>query len=717
MDEGGAERDAVEQEAQPPESDRETEVTVLGARTRATPGSAHVLNNRTLERFDYDDPHAALQLVPGVYVRQEDGVGLRPNIGIRGASSDRSKKVTLLEDGVLFGPAPYSAPAAYYFPIATRMYQMRVLKGPSAIQYGPHSIGGSVDLITRPIPANASGAIDLAGGDYGYGKAHGYFGSSNEQTGFLIEGVHLRSDGFKELPTGADTGFYRNEWMFKGVHRFDPHAELTHEVRLKATYSEETSNETYLGLTDADFRRNPLARYGASALDRMAWHRTAIAATHYVQPTRKMAITTTAYRNDFSRIWRKVNDFRGRRVFDVLRAPEEAGNAPYYAVISGRADSSSLGETILIGPNQRAFVSQGVQSKVELEFETGPLTHQLEYGLRFHNDRVERRHSQDAFFYIGGQLIPANEPTEVTAFNEALTDAVAAHVFDALTWQRLTVTPGIRVELMRSIFRDRAARRSNGSATQIALPGIGAFYSVTDAFGVLAGVYRGMSPPAPDIQTRPDPEVSLNYEAGARLTTGALRAELIGYYNDYSNLTSICTFSEGCSEEALDRQFDAGEARIYGVESLVEFEAPITASLKLPLRATYTLTRTELLEDFRSDDPTFGVVQAGDELPYVPEHQAFASIGLEAERAGGYVSGNYVSKMREEAGAEPLDEVVTTDEQFTVDVGAHFKPFRFLKIYGHVRNLFDELYIVSRRPFGARPNAPRWVQVGAKVEF
>jgi Fe(3+) dicitrate transport protein len=34
-----------------------------------------------------------------------------------------------------------------------------------------------------------------------------------------------------------------------------------------------------------------------------------------------------------------------------------------------------------------------------------------------------------------------------------------------------------------------------------------------------------------------------------------------------------------------------------------------------------------------------------------------------------------------------------------------------------VRNLFDSHDLVARKPFGARPNAPRWVQVGAKVKF
>ena len=71
-------------------------------------GGAKAFTPKDLELFENDDPHAVLLKVPGIYLRQEDGYGLRPNIGLRGASSDRSKKVTLMEDGILFvhlGPA------------------------------------------------------------------------------------------------------------------------------------------------------------------------------------------------------------------------------------------------------------------------------------------------------------------------------------------------------------------------------------------------------------------------------------------------------------------------------------------------------------------------------------------------------------------------------------------------------------------------------------
>ena len=81
-------------------------------------GSAHRVDEAMMELFDYNDIQQVLGQIPGVVARGEDGFGLRPNIGIRGANSDRSAKITLLEDGLPLSPAPYAAPAAYYFPLS-----------------------------------------------------------------------------------------------------------------------------------------------------------------------------------------------------------------------------------------------------------------------------------------------------------------------------------------------------------------------------------------------------------------------------------------------------------------------------------------------------------------------------------------------------------------------------------------------------------------------
>lgn len=692
------------------------ESVVVGTSEAKTSGSVHILKGDTLKRFEKDDPHAILQSVPGVYARGEDGYGLRPNIGLRGVNPDRSKKVTLLEDGVLFGPAPYSAPAAYYFPLMTRMQSVRILKGPAAIQHGPQTVGGSLELITRDIPAEEDFGVDLGGGQDLYGKFHGFYGASTERTGFLLEGVHLRTNGFKELDGGGSTGFRRNEWMMKARHQLDVEGDSRQSLQLKLGYSDEVSNESYLGLSDADFEANPQRRYEVSKLDRMENHRTQVVLSHQFE-SGALAVTTQAYRIDYHRIWRKVNRFRNMDIASVLADPTSARNAIYYGVLTGQLDSSTSGETILIGPNNRAFVSQGLQSVARWTTATGPLNHNLEAGARFHYDSIRRIHTEDGYRVVGGEFIPEGGPTDTTANNKDSTRAVALHLTDAMTWGRFVVTPGVRLEVIRSQSADYLNEKRQEGALEVLLPGLGVYGSLTRALGLFAGVYQGFSPPAPGQAGSVLPEKSVNFEGGARWTRSGERFEVVGFFNDYSNLTDVCTFSNGCLNENLDRQVDAGEANIWGMEVFAEKTFRPGGGVTFPTSLAYTLTRTKLLEDFRSDDPQYGVVRAGDEMPYVPRHQLYASAGVESVLGGVFLSAAYVGSMREAAGQGEIPEGEKTGAQLTFDLNASWNFTKQAELYLSARNLLNEQVIVSRRPFGARPNAPRTVLVGLKYSM
>ena len=558
----------------------------------------------------------------------------------------------------------------------------------------------------------------MAGGQYLYGKTHGYYGASTERTGFLVEGLHLRSNGFKELDGGGHTGFRRNEWMLKARHKldFDADGDARHTLQLKAGYSDEASNETYLGLSDADFAASPLRRYAASRLDRMEWHRTQIVLRHDLELD-ALTVTTQAYRNDLHRIWRKVNRFQGAAIANVLADPTSARNSIYYGVLTGQLDSSAPEETLLIGPNNRTFVSQGLQSVARFSATTGPLSHSVELGARYHFDEIDRLHTEDGFRMVGGQLVPEGRPTATTANNRDGTHAVALHATDAMAWEWLVVTPGVRLEVLRSQSIDRLAGETQKGSLEAVMPGLGVHGSLSRTLGLFAGVYRGFSPPAPGQPQEVLPERSTNFETGARWTRSGERFEVVGFLNAYSNLTDICTFSNGCLNDDLDRQVDAGKARILGLEAFAEKTFRPGGGVTFPTSLSYTFTRTELLEDFRSSDPQFGVVEAGDEMPYVPQHQLFASAGVESSLGGVHLSATYIGTMREEAGQGEAEPGTLTEAQLTFDLNASWSFAKKGELYLSVRNLLDNQTLASRRPYGARTTAPRAVLLGLKYSL
>ncbi len=705
------------------------DVSVAGTRLKETSGSAHVVRSKQLERFEYDDPHQVLLGVPGVYVRGEDGFGLRPNIGMRGALSDRSKKITLMEDGVLLGPAPYSAPAAYYFPLITRMSAVRVVKGPSTIVYGPHTVAGAIDFTTAPIPPDRKTMVDVAFGQYLYRKVHLRQSFADETRAILVEGIHVGTEGFKTLDgAGGDTGFSRNEFMVKGRWSFGTVDTLFHDVEVKAGYSGEISNETYLGLTDADFRATPYRRYAASRLDRMEWNRTQIQLTHRVTNGGALTVETTAYRHDMQRAWNKVNAFRGASISDVLSNPNTQQNQLYYGALTGAVPADTPELDLMIGPNDRTFVSQGIQTAIKWKPVTGPISHRMELGLRLHNDSIKRLHTEAAHAVEGDEVIRktiSSKSTatllETTGDNDGSTLALALHAIDAATWGPVTVTGGVRVESIHGAFTDRLNGRIERTVQQVVLPGGGVFVALPADFGVFGGVYQGFSPIPPGQTDRVRPEKSVNYEGGVRFSPKRFRAELIGFYNDYTNLSNQCTTSTGCVREDTDRQFDGGSARVYGLEAYVDSEWKLRRDLTLPGRLAYTFTETSFTNTFVSDDPIFGSVADGDAIPYIPSHQITASLGVEAPRWAVNVSGTFVDSMREIAGNEDLaeerEEGNATDAYFLLDLSLSAKPISWLTLYVNGRNLTNQAYIVSRRPYGARPGAPLSIQGGAKVEF
>lgn len=690
---------------------------------RTEPGSTTVIGEAQLEKFKFNDINRVLYSVPGVNIREEDGFGLRPNIGFRGATPERSQKITVMEDGILIGPAPYSAPAAYYFPMMSKVTSVEVSKGPAATKYGPNTVAGAINLVTRHIPQAKEGSIDLAAGSDGFGRAKAYFGSTNGNFGYLVEGVHLRSDGYKELDSGGDTGFEKNDIMAKFNYDLSGGG-YSQIIELKLAYADEKSDESYLGITDADFAENPNRRYAASQLDLMDWEHKQFMFTHFIGND-TFDVTTRIYHNDFDRSWFKFNNFKGglvtRDVQEILANPEDEVNARFYQILTGEQDTVQEFEKLLVGDNYREFYSQGIQSELYYNLELAGYQHQVNAGFRYHEDQIRRRHTEDAFFMRAGNLVSDGSAQVATTSNRETSEALAVFLKDTIYVNDFEFTLGIRGEFIDAEYQNEAPGSAGdylNKETEIWLPSASVFYKYSDELGFFAGVHEGFVPTRPQESPEVDIENSVNYEVGTRYHNGNSQLEAVVFFNDFDSLKESCSFSAASAcRDNLDAEFNSGEASVLGLELAASHTFATDWGFDIPTSITYTYIDGEFDTSFVSDFPMWGAVEEGDALPYLPENQLSVSLGLASNEWEVSLVARYIDEMLEASGDGVVLSGATTESLTVVDMSASYDFGDYGSLYLKLDNVFDEQEIVSRRPFGARPTKPQQAVVGYQYSF
>ena len=614
------------------------------------------------------------------------------------------------------------------------MENVEVFKGPVAIKYGPNTVGGALNMVSTQIPEENGGRISASYGSDNYRKLHAYAGGSQGNFGVLLEGLTLAADGFKELDNNDDdTGFERNDLNMKFRITSDPTAAVYHRLDLKVGFSNEHSNETYLGLSDNDFDDDPYRRYSGSQLDNMDWDHKQINLSHIVSFDSGLNLTTRMYRHDFNRNWEKLEDFRKDTddtsnpwlnapvsVSDVLINPDGDIERLYYQILTGQVDATQENQRLDVTSNKRDYISQGIDFSAAFDFITGDVDHDIEMGLRLHNDDVERQHSVKAYNMIGGIMTFDGISRPHRLVNKGESTALAAFVKDNMKYRDWTLTAGLRGEVIDYEFKDKLnGTQSNDSSDKILIPGFGAFYQLTDSLGFLVGINKGFTPSGPTSANDDlDPEESINWEYGLRFNIEDYSLEVIGFFSDYSNLTGRCRTSDnGC--QAGDG-FNGGKAEISGLELVSRWNPALTVAglaLRVPVNLTYTFTEAIFQSSFNSSFSQWGNVTKGDELPYTPEHQVRLESGLTGDNWDLLVAVKYTSEMRETAGQGSTAQTEVTDDLTVVDLAAnyHFQDNWHFQLA--IENLMDEEALVARRPLGARPNKPRTAIASVAYNF
>ncbi len=699
---------------------------ILGSKFEAEnrTGSAYYISPKEIKKFNYTDVNRTLRSVPGVNVYEEDGYGLRPNISLRGTSPERSSKISLMEDGVLIAPAPYSAPSAYYFPTIARMQSVEILKGSSQVQYGPYTTGGAINMLSTEIPDTFGIFLNSSYGSFQSGRLHVQLGDSRNNFGYSVEYLNYNSNGFKQLDNGADTGFDKNDFVAKFRVKTNPDAPIGQEFELKFQYSDEISDETYLGLTESDFEASPFRRYAGSQADQMNTKHIQFMGTHTLKFSDYFRITTVGYYNGFSRNWYKLNDVTvgGQRegIAGILENP--IGLSSFFNLVNGSVNSTT-DDFLAVKANNRDYLSTGVQTKLDYHWTGENTFHDIEVGLRYHFDEEDRFQWVDNYGITNGTMVLTEAGIRGTDANR-ISDARAfsSYALYKMKYKNLTLTPGIRYEnisLGRADYGRNDVTRLGTDLSErenkvdVFIPGIGFNYNFQN-ISLFGGIHKGFSPPSNQIGE--EPEESSNYELGTRFSYGGFTGEVVGFYNDYSNLLGS-DFAATGGTGSLD-QFNAGDVKVQGLEVLLNYNLlPNSEKYILPVTFGYTLTDTEFLNSFGSQNDIWGEVNIGDKLPYLSKHQLNAAVSLEHKDFEINFSGRFNGAFRTKAGNGAIPENEKVASNIVLDLGGKYRYNEHIALTLNAMNLLDENYAVARVPAGLRPGLPFSLFGGIELRY
>jgi Fe(3+) dicitrate transport protein len=713
-------------------------VMVIGnpANIEDMPGSAQVVTEKEIRQQSYDDVNRVLRKVPGVYVREEDGYGLFPNISLRGVDTTRSAKVTIMEDGVLMAPAPYSSPAAYFAPTVGRMSGVEVLKGSSQTKYGPHITGGVINYLSTPIPLKKTAYLKSLIGSFGEQRTHAYagntFSTDSGQFGVLIEAYRRQSDGFKtidETPdfrAGDETGFTKTDPMIK--LSWEPNSDMYQRFEFKFGQSDLNANETYLGLTESDFSIDPNRRYAASRFDNMDSEQQNSYLRYTVGPNDDLDIITTLYATDFKRNWYKLKDLRNVNGNTVKLSAALAGAQSGEGLACLQGD---LACTLRVRANNREYQARGIESVAYYRFGSDAVEHEVAAGIRYHKDEVRRFQWDDDYTQAANGTITGMTPGTPGGAGDRLqqTTALALFVQDTITTGPWTITPGIRYEKLDQTYESPKGTFVGDNKMNMTGGGVGVAYQFNDSWTGFGGVHRGFSPPSPKgAVSGLQEETSTAFEAGARYTDAsrALAAEAVAFYTNFKDL--IVVDNIGGTGTGNDENF--GEVNTYGVEFALQYDAGIANGWNLnnPWFLTMTYTNAEQQNDANSTDAEsiFSFGKAGNKVPYIPDLVLSVGTGVDNGTWGFDVAGNYVSETFTSANnvstqvagdGSPDARFGKTDSYFVTDVSAFYRISKGVKLFGGVQNLLDEEYVVSRQPEGPRSGLPRFAYVGIELSM
>jgi Fe(3+) dicitrate transport protein len=712
---------------------------ILPDRLESVPGSFNVIDQKQLEERRPVSIKEALSSTPGINIVGEDSMSLNLNIGIRGMNPRRSSRTLLMEDGVPIFFAPYGDPSAHYSTPLDRVDRIEVVKGSGQIMYGPQTMGGMINFVTKPVPRNGfEGRITGMVGSDDFRSAYLNAGTGNERGGIMFDAVKKKGDGIRDHHK-----FDIEEYTLKGTIDLTENHSLTGKV---STFREGSNfSETGLGLNEYNQDKFQAV---TGRNDTFNQKRDAVSLKHAWTLNDQAKLTTQAYYQDVNRAsFRQVhnttstgNDPEGnsRVGYGQLRGDgtecsgAEGRRLSTLSILNGDVNASDCGGR----HRPRSMTFYGIEPRLDMQHNMFGLQSDLVVGMRLHWEDIKRE-QYGADGAAGQSLSYAISDGQLRERIKHQVQAQSYYAQNTFFLNDWTFTPGVRIErfkLNKQIFNaDGLAIDSNGafdedgpndgggvgaglrystSQTKV-LPGFGFAWNGLKNTTVFGGIHRGFAPPRPDRDlaitsedvgsinpNRTKAEVSTNYEFGIRSNYyKGINVESTLFHTVIDDMVVAVADNQGSFR-------NAGKANMTGVEvgGRVDFGTIYDTPHNFYLTGSWTgLFDAKFKDDGffnRDGEDASGGFRNGDRLPYAPRNIASLNFGYSHPVGVNLrVGADYISEQK----PVPNNRSVMTGQSGNIpsytllNASASYKPVGSKTTFflsGH--NLADKEYLASR---------------------
>lgn len=640
-------------------------------------GARDVLRREDFARTGATTMREALNRIPGVNAPENNGTGshdMAMNFGIRGLNPRLASRTTVLMDGIPVPFAPYGQPQLSLAPVSLgNMDAVDVVRGGGAVRYGPQSVGGVVNFVTRAIPQDFGIEAGMEGLLTPTSTQNDPKGSGN----FMIGGTADNGLGAALLYSGTRG----SDWREHSSTKID-------DVMLKTRYA---PNEVH----------------------------TFTSLLQYYEGRAQMpgGLSRADYNADRFQSTRPYDEFWGRRQLASLGYQYQPDTQHKFNILTFytntlRSGYLDQGKNITLSP--REYWVRGVEPRYSQSFTIANTAHEVGVGYRYVSESThELRYTSPA---SSGKLPTGSSPYDRDT--QSGTEAHAWYLDDRIDIGDWTITPGMRYEHIQSYQNNFIKGEKQEIGYNAPLPALNVLYHLNDAwnlyantegsFGTVQYSQIGKAVSSGSVE----PEKARTWELGTRYDNQVLQAEaglfLINFSNQYD------------SNQVTDSVTARGKTRHTGLESKVRYDlGDLSPALEnLSVSASYAYVNAVIREqgDYH-----------GNQVPFSPKHKG--TLGLD------YLTGSWTFNFNSEyQSSQFADNANTREESADGSTGRipgfmlwgaranyDFGPqYANLNLAVGVKNIFDHEYFTRAyddNNKGIYAGQPRTVYLQGSVKF